>query len=615
MNREIIQLPQEIINKIAAGEVVERPASVVKELVDNSIDAGSTSIQISIKDGGQKLIEVIDDGIGIPEDQISNAFIPHATSKIRDFEDLNTLLTLGFRGEALSTIASVSQIEVISKVQDEKHGYIAHISNGSVTEIKPNPREVGTTIRVRDLFKNIPARSKFLRKAQTEYKYILAILMQYFLINPSIRFKLFNEDKLIYDLHPSESEGRFSEKRIDDVLQSDFSQEMIELFYDGAGINISGFIAHPKYHVSRTTHTYIFVNGRPVTDRGVIRSIIQGCGSFIPRSEKVPFVINIDISPSSVDVNVHPRKEEVRFLNPYRVYSAIENAVNKAYERELGTSRYIDNVMDAQDAALVRFRDTETPDRSTISSDGLEHQEYQASFTSGSLNGVNGTDRSSLFGNPTDVHISHQNTAMVEMDHVSGALHEQPVNVFQIFKKYLVYEFENELWLLDQHAAAERITFERLKANLEESTKEVQELLLPEEIKLSKSEIEYLRGISEQLLGMGFTFELKDDSIQISAVPAELATTDLKGLVNELIDEQLSDDIDDITVRERSDSIIATVACHNSIRTDQSLHKEEILSILAQLFKCTNPYSCPHGRPIIWKSTLEQIDSNFERTY
>ena len=204
---------------------------------------------------------------------------------------------------------------------------------------------------------------------------------------------------------------------------------------------------------------------------------------------------------------------------------------------------------------------------------------------------------------------------MVEMDHISGTLHEQPVNVFQIFKKYLVYEFENELWLLDQHAAAERITFERLKANLEESTKEVQELLLPEEIKLSKSEIEYLRGISEQLLGMGFTFELKDDSIQISAVPAELATTDLKGLVNELIDEQLSDDIDDITVRERSDSIIATVACHNSIRTDQSLHKEEILSILAQLFKCTNPYSCPHGRPIIWKSTLEQIDSNFERTY
>lgn len=590
------KLPQELVNQIAAGEVIERPASVVKELIDNSIDANAKKVQIKIVNGGMDLIEVSDDGIGIPKENIGNVFDAHTTSKISSLEDLNNLLTMGFRGEALSTIVAVSKVKLISKYMQEEIANEIFFKDSGEKILRSAAREGGTVVTVENIFGNIPARRKFLKSAQTEYKKILEILIPYFLVYPNIHFTLIKDSKIVYDLPAIQNSkpNSVEKERLNTLLKEEYVSRMLKVFFDGGGTRISGFVAHPSDHQKKASNQYIFVNRRPIKDMGISRAVYQGMSRYIPHGEKVSFVLLLDIKPDLVDVNVHPRKEEVRFLNPFRVYSAVEESVRKAVEN--ATSYRIEN-RDFGVSTIPQSKVYAPRDISFGKSRGSSVQE------------------SLLFSKEALSQSSYESNTHVEDFRTQENTPSSIRNIFQIFNKYIVIEFDEEvLWIVDQHAAAERITFEKLKKN-QKVNLELQKLLVPFEIEMSEIEIIGMEELREFFTKIGFEYEIQDNKVYISSAPVEFIKTDFKRFFEEIF--SLSDDIRNISkeILRLEEDIYATMACHGSVRSGQLLRREEMIDIYKKLIDCENPYSCPHGRPAVWKMKLSEIDMNFERTY
>ncbi|NLB12076.1 DNA mismatch repair endonuclease MutL [Candidatus Dojkabacteria bacterium] len=587
------KLSQEVINQIAAGEVVERPSSVVKELLDNSIDADSSKIVIKIKNGGIDLIEISDNGIGIPKESMTSIFDPHTTSKISNIEDLNTLLSMGFRGEALSTISSVSNVTLLSKYREEETGYKILFNENGKSPVKKVAKEDGTTVKIENIFYNIPARQKYLKSPQTEYRKIHELLNSYFLIYPNIHFVLEKDGKIVKELPQvlNTKPGDIVEKRLNEIVGE--SSSFLKLYYEGSGIKISGYTAHPSNHKSSNPKTYIFVNNRPIYDKGIVRAIYEGYSRYIPHGQKIDFAINILINPELVDINVHPRKEEVRFENPFRIYSAIEDAVRHVLSKELSYK--------------------ETPSTNNFAA-------IRESFAKQSSN-------SKLY-EPTNIYNSNKSASVQDTLLFSKELltdipedtqlpweeGQEIVNIFQIFKKYIVIEFiEEKLWMIDQHAAAERINFESLSKGKDNI--DVQNYLVAVELNLKDEEILFLEEHIDFFKNIGILYEIKKNKLILKTVPVEFVNSDFKKVFEEIF--SLEEDIELLkkNFKKLRDDILATISCHNSIRSGQRLQKEEMLDIYNKLMDCQNPYSCPHGRPAVWKLSLSEIDSNFERTY
>ena len=594
MNKpKLNKLSQQVINQIAAGEVVERPSSVVKELIDNSIDAQSTKITIKVKNGGIDLIEVSDNGIGIPKENISSVFDSHTTSKITNINDLNTLMSMGFRGEALSTITSVSKVTLLSKYIDEQVGNEILFNEKGKSSVSKTAKEEGTTVKVENIFYNIPARKKYLKTAQTEYRKIYELLCSYFLIYPNIHFILEKDGKIVKDLMSvSDSKpGEIVDERLNEIVGN--RDNYLKLFYEGSGIKISGYIAHPSYHKSNTSKTYMFVNNRPIYDRGIARGIYEGYSRYIPHGQKVDFVINILINPELVDINVHPRKEEVRFENPFRIYSAIEEAVKHTLSKELSFK----DTPSTKDFGAIRDSFKKTYNNSKI---------YQPSsiYTSTKSNSVKDI---LLFSKEVLRDIPEEEQLPWESD-------EEVINIFQIFKNYIIIEFLDErLWIIDQHAAAERINFENLSKGSNHI--DIQNYLVPVEIELKDEEIMFLEEYMTFFKDIGIVYDIRKSKLFLKTVPVEFVDSDFKKVFEDIF--TLEDDIDILKKNfiKLKDDILATISCHHSIRTGQRLEKEEMLDIYKRLKECKNPYSCPHGRPVVWKLSLSEIDYNFERTY
>ena len=587
------KLSQEVINQIAAGELVERPSSVVKELLDNSIDADSSKIVIKIKSGGIDLIEISDNGIGIPKESMTSIFDPHTTSKISNIEDLNTLLSMGFRGEALSTISSVSNVTLLSKYREEETGYKILFNENGKSPVKKVAKEDGTTVKIENIFYNIPARQKYLKSPQTEYRKIHELLNSYFLIYPNIHFVLEKDGKIVKELPQvlNTKPGDIVEKRLNEIVGE--SSSFLKLYYEGSGIKISGYTAHPSNHKSSNSKTYIFVNNRPIYDKGIVRAIYEGYSRYIPHGQKIDFAINILINPELVDINVHPRKEEVRFENPFRIYSAIEDAVRHVLSKELSYK--------------------ETPSTNNFAA-------IRESFAKQSSN-------SKLY-EPTNIYNSNKSASVQDTLLFSKELltdipedtqlpweeGQEIVNIFQIFKKYIVIEFIDEkLWMIDQHAAAERINFESLSKGKDNI--DVQNYLVAVELNLKDEEILFLEEHIDFFKNIGILYEIKKNKLILKTVPVEFVNSDFKKVFEEIF--SLEEDIELLkkNFKKLRDDILATISCHNSIRSGQRLQKEEMLDIYNKLMDCQNPYSCPHGRPAVWKLSLSEIDSNFERTY
>jgi DNA mismatch repair protein MutL len=594
------KLPEEVVNQIAAGEVIERPASVVKELVDNSIDADATHITIRVREGGISLIEVSDNGVGIPKEDLSDVFTAHTTTKLESIEDLNTLMSMGFRGEALSTIVAVSDTSMTSKFEEEEVANEILFDSPSDFKIKKAARESGTVVRVENIFEKIPVRKKYLKTAQTEYRNILNTLTPYFLIYPNIHWELYKDSKQVIDLAEIDSKaGKIEKKRVDEVIKQDFVERMETVFFEGNGMKISGLVAHPSDHFSRTKYQYVFVNGRNVWDNGVARGAMQAYDRYIPHGQKVPFVLNIQIKPELVDVNVHPRKEEVKFLNPYRVYSAVEQAVSKSIEK------------------LVSYKNI--PKKSSfegVTTDYIKrakshgHSSRDINFSKGS------SVKDSLDFSRAVLEQSKQSSFFEQEEGDEDFVEQTKREVksyHQIFNKYIIVEFEKGIWVIDQHAAAERITFEKLNKSFEIENTDTQNMLVPEEVDVDEAGKEFIAENLELFENLGFHIEVDKDRLLIKSVPVEFVDSDISILISDVLEldtEELKDDLD----RLKKD-IVATMACHTSIRTGQELDIPLMKDVYYNLLDCENPYSCPHGRPIVWKMSIEEIDSKFDRTY
>ncbi len=607
------RLSEDVVRQIAAGEVIERPLSVVKELVDNSVDAQASKIVIKVKNGGIDLIEVSDDGIGIPKENISSIFEPHTTSKINNIEDLNTLLSMGFRGEALSTITSVAKVKLDSKYEAEERANSVFFNEKGVSEITSVAKEKGTTVRVENLFYNIPARKKYLKTATTEYRKIYELLNRYFLIYPNISFVLEKDSKLVENLKsiPSSKAGELLPERVGEILGKGAEEDMLKVFYDGAGTQITGFISHPSKHKNSTANQYIFVNNRPINDRGIVRAVMEGYSRYLPFGQKVDFVLNVHMSPEIVDVNVHPRKEEVRFENPYRVYSAVESAVKYSLEKSLSYRK------DSSDKAeKEKSTDFKTMRNAfNYGNAGTQPPSKSKTYTSTNLYSSqksNSVKDSLLFSKELFKEVGPVREESTEERNENTDIR----SISQIFNKYIVVEFvESKLWVVDQHAAAERVNFEKL-LDREKIKSNLQNLLVPAKIIFTKDQILFLEEYKNFFKDIGFEYTLEGrDSILLSTIPAEYAGSDYEMIFLDIF--ALEDSTEDLgkSFKKRKDDVLATISCHGSIRSGQKLAYLEMVALLENLKKCKNPYSCPHGRPIVWKLSLEEIDSHFERTY
>lgn len=595
-------LPQELVNQIAAGEVIERPASVVKELIDNSIDAKATKIQIRIENGGIDLIEISDNGVGIPQESLNEIFKSHTTSKISSLEDLNNLLTMGFRGEALSTILSVSQVELISKYEGSETASMITFRSFNDFDITKAARESGTVVSVKGLFEKIPARRKFLKTPQTEYKKILDILFPYFLIYPNIHFSVIKDSKQVIELPKvlNSKPNTVEIERVKKVLKDEYIDRMIKVFYDGNGIKISGFTAHPSDHQKRYSNQYIFVNSRPIWDSGIAKAVLTGYERYIPFGEKVPYILLIDINPDQIDINVHPRKEEIRFLNPFRIYSSISEAIQRAVSTV--TTYRVDSEFKTTSLNPNHGYNSNESIGKTYSSRDITFKPTKSSSVKDSMLFSQEVLNDTGYIKSTDSVIFEEGYKKIR-------------NIFQIFNKYIVIEFEEQsIWVIDQHAAAERITFEKL-LNSKKMKLEQQNFLVPISLQYSINEATQFENLKPFFSDLGFNYTIKDSQINIESVPVEFVNADLKLLFDEVF--ALGDESRDISkeLNKLKDDILATISCHTSIRSGQSLHREEMIDMYNKLIKCENPYSCPHGRPIVWKLTLSEIDSKFDRTY
>ena len=551
-------MPEALAIKIAAGEVIERPASVVKELVENSIDAKATDISIYIHDGGRKLIKVIDNGEGMTRGDAAIAFERHATSKLLKEEDLYAIHTMGFRGEALPSIAAVSETVLTTKVSGEIAGSVVRVKGGMIEEVSDAGCADGTTVEVRNIFFNTPARLKFMRSVSTETGHISDAVTRLALAYPAIRFRLYNNDALMLET----SLKADLKIRAADIFGRDFLKDILPVEAGDSLLKIHGFIAKPETAYSTTKGLFIYVNNRWIRDRGINHAIINGYRNCLADG-KYPFVVLfIDIAPQHVDVNVHPTKCEVRFKNPKDIYEVMKNSI---------------------EAALA----------SLYASFGGPHSK------SSGRGGIDGNWREGVKENTAryeasppsharGFEISSQPSQQVEFPETTfdgKALFFEELEVIgQLWSEYLLCQREDEFYIVDQHAAAERVAFEKLKKDYYISRHvNGQMLLLPQRVEVSLQERDAMEGSLPVLTNLGFDIEpFGNNTFIIRSVPDMLSGMDCRGLIQDLIDELVSSDMS-FRIEDKLDNILMRIACHSVIRGKRTLSNEEAKVLLKRL--------------------------------
>ncbi|MDD3647119.1 MAG: DNA mismatch repair endonuclease MutL [Candidatus Dojkabacteria bacterium] len=589
----IIQLPPSLINKIAAGEVVERPASVLKELIENSIDAEATKIEINIEKAGLQLVEVIDNGSGMNREDLEISCDSHTTSKITTLDDLENILTMGFRGEALASISSVSETTVASRTDSDKTGASVSIESGRKNHSNVIARERGTTVTVKRLFHKIPARKKFLKSETTEFRHILSTFISYALAYPNIRFSLSHNKKSVYNL-PSVSKESFNEElkvRVLDLFGSDISTNLVGINYSSPQLQIGGFTGHPRIARAQRSHQLVFLNNRPVTDKLITKAVYDAYQTLIPKNHYPIFFLFLNLNPSLVDVNVHPRKSEVRFTNSGQIFNAVRQAVNHS---------------------LLKFikKDTQSALKEYSS---LTQNKHKAQ-------GVFSKVRQKPFLVPSRQGTSSQ--AMTFSREILKTNSTEPFEIyaaprsFQVFNTYIIIEKEDKLLIIDQHAAAERVTFDRLKEQISTKSVEKQVLLIPETIDLSKPEFLSVKEHRKTLNDLGIKILIfGKQTIKVEEIPALLSKSRIRELLKDLIAEISQEDefSRSKNIEETENLLLSTLACHSSIRAGKALEREEIDDLVKRLLNSQSPYSCPHGRPIIWEIPKNELEGKFER--
>jgi DNA mismatch repair protein MutL len=579
-------LPSDLVNQIAAGEVVERPASVVKELVENAIDAGARTIDVRLENGGKKLIEVRDDGCGMSEEDAALAIERHATSKIRDFDDLTRVRTLGFRGEALPSIASVSRFTLITS--DNDRGDATELDCDPLTArrtVKPAARDRGTTISVRELFENVPARRKFLRSADAEFRAIVTIVSSYALPLPSRAFRLQHNGRVVLDLPPAAS----ARERVLQIIGNDAAEHLVAIDGQIADTHAAGFATRGLRFGSRRNQ-FFFVNGRLVKDRVLTHAANRASEAFDFEGHPA-VVLFLDVPPELVDVNVHPAKTEVRFRDSSQVHVAVEQALRRA----LGGAE--------EGAALLG----QTPPAASTPQQLFAPQRYDDA-------GPRWTPAfTPLFQREATVQPPVRSAASVlEEEHAPqlGDLQGRVIGQYRL--SYILLDTPGGLRLVDQHVAHERVLYDRVLARVEARAAVSQQLLTPLLYETGAAEGAALESHLEELRAVGFDVErFSGNAFAISAVPPELLRHDIDSFLGKLIDASLEEKSSHVTrVRER---ISASLACQAAIKVHRPLGGEEMARLVAELLQSSNPFACPHGRPILVDIKHIDIERHFHR--
>lgn len=604
-------LNQNLINKIAAGEVVERPASIVKELIENSIDAKSAQITISIENSGVGKINIVDNGEGIDKSEISKAFLPHATSKINTEDDLSNILTLGFRGEALASIASVSKVRLISKTKSSEVGNEIIIEGGKIISEKETSFQNGTSITISDLFYNTPARRKFLKSANTEYSYIQDIVTKFILSNPNIHFIFINNKKLIGNYIKQSS----AISRVEHILHQS-SDDLIELNYKHK-IDISGYIGKAHIGIPSRSRQYIFVNNRPVENSLIAKAVGEAYPNLLMNKKYPIFVLSIKIPPDLVDVNVHPRKTEVKFQNTQEIFIEVKNAVYSAFKNTQLITPNKDN-LEFEDPNIYKSGSLNKPLRNDV--------QEALNFTRQILQKQENPDNNILEEYPIDntdkgISKADQLESLFEKgsDVDTSTLHNTNSNfgkIEQFLNKYIVFEMYGELHIMDQHAAAERILYEKYLKQLKNESLNIQTLLIPLGIKISLKDMPIIEENIDLLEKMGIEITLSaNDEITLNGLPFELETREMEKLIADLI--SILKDVGTIDKKhintELQDRLAASLACHSAIKFGDKLSDEEIIALINDLYECQTPFTCPHGRPTIHTFKSLDLEKLFKR--
>ena len=602
----IRQLPDTMINQIAAGEVVERPASVVKELVENALDAGASRVEIATAGGGLALVRVIDDGSGIPAGELPLAVGRHCTSKLAG--DIHDIRSLGFRGEALPSIGSVGRLTIRSRTADAASGAEIGIDGGEIRPVKPVAANRGTVVEVRDLFFATPARLKFMKGERAEAAAITDVVKRIAIAFPGVRFVLSGSDRSTLEL-PAASAVDPALERLAQVMGAEFAENSIPIDAEREGVRLTGRISIPSFTRATAQQQYAYVNGRPVRDKLIGGALRGAFADVLPRDRHAVAALFLALDPELVDVNVHPAKADVRFRDPGLVRGLIVGAVRQA----LGQAGVRPATTSAA-AMMAAFRPRGVQDgdgwnggqRASVSGGGWS---LATSFQR-PLGGFAEAAQAVFDAGP----LASSDIRAETVESTAG-LDRHPLGAAraQIHENYIVAQTRDSLVIVDQHAAHERLVYEALKNGLEQRDVPAQMLLLPEIVDLPEEDADRLAGHSELLRRLGLGIErFGPGAVCVRETPAMLGETDVQRLVRDLADEIAEHDTAD-TLKERLHAIAATMACHGSVRSGRRLKPEEMNALLRQMEATPGSGTCNHGRPTYVELKLSDIERLFGR--
>jgi len=614
-------LDDNTIRKIAAGEVIERPSSIVKELVENSIDANSSQIIIEIKDGGTTYIRVTDDGIGMEKEDIILAFERHSTSKLKNIEDLYKIVSMGFRGEALSSIVSVSNVEIISRTKENSVGNKAVFEDGKLKSIEPIGANVGTTIIVKDVFSNIPVRKKFLKTNSTEERYVADIITKIALGNPSVSIKLIRDGKLALNTNGSSEETNV----IYQLLGKDIAKGINLIEFEDDNLSFKGYFSNNNIYRSNRNSQYLFVNNRYVYDYKLAKVIEEQYSSMLPINKHPIFILYININPALIDVNIHPTKQEIKFIEENKIYSIIANQIKKNINKIVNIpSPNLDDKEKKQTEKYPYIWELQNNNDynfdSTISKSEQVIREGKAfdfeDYTSTDFKSVLYQDNDMVNDIIIDDFIGNANIR--EKDDESSD-NNTLINFNKLkfigiaFSTYIILEnYESDtIFVIDQHAAHERVMYEKLMKEFHTESIVVQQLITPQIIDLSPPDYLNVKDNMEIFNQIGFIIELFDDkSIILRGIPLVFGKPDGEKLFLDILDSLEDNNVEIYSTKLEK---IMKIACTSAVKAGDNLKQMEIQSLLTQLNECDNPYTCPHGRPTIIKFNRKDIEKKFLR--
>ena len=577
----IVLLDDLTINKIAAGEVIERPLNVVKEVVENSIDAGATKITIEIKRGGKQLIKVVDNGKGIQKDDMDIALERHATSKLRKIEDLEHIYTMGFRGEALASISAVSKLTMISRTKEDDFGNKIIADAGDIIQREETGSPIGTTIIVENLFFNVPVRYKFLKQDATEFKYIKDWVQKAVFSNPSISFKLINEDKVVFQ---SNGNGK-----IEDIIYSIYGKELkeniVKVDFEEEGIKVTGVIGNTRIARDSRKDQIIFLNKRNIRNQILTNSADQAFKGSIGIGKYGFFILNLEMPANFYDINVHPTKMEVRFVDDDKIYKIFYHAIKNA----MLTKEFLGNTQVEKNEEYVANEFKFLTNHFTKETNT---NNYFSRLT------VNANKSINILEEKDDL-IYRQNKRDVQYKYIGI-----------IFRTFIIVEIEDQLYLIDQHAAHERLLYEQIKENYKNNmSSNSQMMLVPEIYNLTHKEFEFVTQNIEMFKTYGFDIELfGSNSVKINGIPDIEYRSKSKNIFLEVLDEMITNER--VSLKDVEERFIATVACKAAVKANMDLNQHEVDYLIQNLLKLKNPYTCPHGRPTTIKFSKDELFKN-----